>query len=160
MSSFPLLGSILSSILWLVAVADVRADLLLDGGDDIGWETTKWRVQVDGVMGGKSSGFLRFDDSDSVMDFSGNIILDGGGFSSVRKERFNEIDLTEYAGVVVQLEAVDAHTAASVQPPLGLHLQFHDSSSRYGFASAFAIPLASAVGEELSVYLPLESFDR
>jgi len=83
----------------------------------------------------------------------------------VRKERFAAMELTSYAGIVVQLETTEAYGGSgdggSIQPPLGLHLQFHDLASRtYGYASAFAVPLASAVGEETSVYLPLTSFDR
>jgi len=75
------------------------------------------------------------------------------------------MELTSYAGIVVQLETTEAYGGSgdggSIQPPLGLHLQFHDLASRtYGYASAFAVPLASAVGEETSVYLPLTSFDR
>merc|ERR1719410_751837 len=77
--------------------------LRLDGGND-GWDASSWYVQVDGVMGGKSSGFLEFEDSNSIMSFEGNINLNGGGFSSVRKQ-FNPINLGGYSGVVLELEA-------------------------------------------------------
>ncbi|KAL7537455.1 hypothetical protein ACHAXR_007836 [Thalassiosira sp. AJA248-18] len=150
------------SLVFLVT-SPVLADLRLDGGTNFGWEADKWRLQVDGVMGGQSSGSLDFDDSNTIMSFSGNVILDGGGFSSVRKERFNAIDLTPYAGIVIQMETTEPFYSDGddgIQPPLGLHLQFHDTSSYYGYASAFTIPLSSVAGEETSVYLPLSSFDR
>ena len=117
--------------------------------------------QVDGVMGGKSSGDLTFLESNSVMSFSGVISLDGGGFSSVIKSFSSAIDLSPYAGFVVELETTSAHDPNNVDAPLGLHLQFHDSNTRYiGYASAFAVPLSSDIGEAVSVYLPQTSFDR
>lgn len=152
-----------SFILSLLCIAStftcVFADLRLDGGE-VGWDMNKWRTQVDGVMGGDSSGSLRFDDFNTIMSFSGDIELDGGGFSSVRKQNFNPIDLTPYAGIVVQLETTEAYSSSDIQPPLGLHLQLGDTSTSYGFAASFAIPLASKVGEGTSVFLPLSSFDR
>lgn len=95
------------------------------------------------------------------MSFTGDIILDGGGFSSVRKSFSTTIDLTSYSGIVVELETTSAHDINNIKAPLGLHLQFTDSIKRWiGYASAFAIPLTSNVGETVSVYLPLTSFDR
>ena len=134
----------------------------IDGGDEFGWEENRWYVQVDGVMGGKSSGKMEFTSSTNAMKFTGDISLDGGGFSSVRRQI--DIDLSEYAGVVVTLEA-DARSAGNgaVSPPTGLHLQFDDRTSRYDFSSAFAIPLSSSNNDDpvvTSVYLPVESFDR
>lgn len=41
-----------------------------------------WFVVNDGVMGGRSNGSI--DISDSVMRFSGTVVTDGGGFTSVR----------------------------------------------------------------------------
>jgi len=107
-------------------------------------------------MGGKSSGRLSF--LDGYMEFSGVIDLDGGGFSSVRR-RFSDggHDLSRYAGVVVTVEADDV-VPGSV--PLGVHLQFDDSVSQYSFSSAFAVPLSDGSGEEASVFLPMDSFDR
>jgi len=116
-----------------------------------------WYVQVDGVMGGKSSGALEFSGDDEgrpVMNFTGKISLDGGGFSSVRRRI--DLDLSDYAGVVVTLEAATSSDSA----PLGIELQFGDATSRYDFSSAFAIPLSNATTTITSVYLPLESFDR
>lgn len=117
--------------------------------------------QVDGVMGGKSSGDLTFLESNTVMSFSGVISLDGGGFSSVIKSFNSAIDLSTYAGFVVELKTTSAYDPNYIDAPLGLHLQFHDSNARYiGYASAFAVPLSNSVGEVVSVYLPQTSFDR
>ncbi|KAL7490883.1 hypothetical protein ACHAWT_000699 [Skeletonema menzelii] len=152
--------SVTTALFLLIVLAIGQADLLIDGGDS-GWQTGSWYSQVDGVMGGKSSGELTFLESNTIMSFSGIISLDGGGFSSVRKPFSNAIDLSPYAGFVVELETTRAHDPNTIDAPLGLHLQFHDSFSRYiGYASAFAVPLSSSVGETVSVYLPQTSFDR
>merc|ERR1719273_1231479 len=92
------------------------------------------------------------------MTFSGDIDLDGGGFSSVRRRI--DLDLRDCAGVVVTLEA-DARSAGrgSTVPPTGLHLQFDDRTSYYDFSSAFAVPLSDS-SAITSVYLPMDSFDR
>eukprot|EP00580_Thalassiosira_gravida_P021082 CAMPEP_0201680854 /NCGR_PEP_ID=MMETSP0494-20130426/50810_1 /ASSEMBLY_ACC=CAM_ASM_000839 /TAXON_ID=420259 /ORGANISM="Thalassiosira gravida, Strain GMp14c1" /LENGTH=632 /DNA_ID=CAMNT_0048164581 /DNA_START=58 /DNA_END=1957 /DNA_ORIENTATION=- len=160
---------LLLSLLAVVATVVAAADLRLDGGTQYGWDTSAWRSQVDGVMGGKSSGSLSFERNDSVLSFTGDVVLDGGGFSSVRKAGFDEsLDLTSFAGIVVTLETTfgynddDDGGSGAIRPPLGLHLQFHDTTSRYsvGYASAFAVPLSAAAGETTDVYLPLSSFDR
>lgn len=133
----------------------VASDVLrLDGGGD--WDAGRWYVQVDGVMGGKSSGNLEF--VGDVMEFSGNIDLDGGGFSSVRRSFSPRLDLSEYAGVVVELEAVES--IPDNQSPKGLHLQLNDASSRYGFAAALAVPLSGESGMTTSIFIPLKSFNR
>ena len=129
----------------------------IDGGED-GWDSNRWYVQVDGVMGGKSSGNMQFLSNDSVMKFTGDIVTDGGGFSSVRRRI--DLDLSNYAGVVITLEADVPRRTSS--PPTGLHLQFDDKTSYYDFSSAFAVPLSSDASGPVvtSVYLPMESFDR
>jgi len=133
------------------------ADIRLDGGE-LGWDTSAWRVQVDGVMGGRSSGYLKFEESNQIMKFTGNINLNGGGFSSVRRQYSDAKNLSEYSGIVVNVKT----SASSLSsPPLGLHLQLHDSYTNWGFASAFAVPLSNDPdGQIASVYLPLTSFDR
>ncbi|MGB3733802.1 MAG: CIA30 family protein [Ilumatobacter sp.] len=42
----------------------------------------RWAIVDDGVMGGRSSGAIGI--ADSIMRFSGTIVTDGGGFTSVR----------------------------------------------------------------------------
>lgn len=154
-----LLGAAVAAI--AVQNAGASDAVRIDGGDEFGWEENRWYVQVDGVMGGKSSGIMEFT-SDDAMKFTGDISLDGGGFSSVRRQI--DLDLSEYAGVVITLEA-DARSSGNgaVSPPTGLHLQFDDRNSRYDFSSAFTVPLSSANNDGAvvtSVYLPVESFDR
>jgi hypothetical protein len=151
--------------LWAVTARIDGADnLRIDGGTESGWESNKWSVVVDGVMGGQSSGSITFQNSNSVMAFSGDIILDGGGFSSVRRSFGTPIDLTSYEGIVVELETTPNNVFSNSNDvdnaPLGLHLQLHDRSSYYGYASAFAISKVESPGMQTSVYLPLESFDR
>jgi len=151
-SKFLLLGAALAA-----TPATASDAVRIDGGDENGWETDNWYVQVDGVMGGKSTGNMEFLDDDTVMKFTGDISLDGGGFSSVRRRM--SLDLTGYAGVVVTLEADVRGAGEGTAAPIGIHLQFDDRTSRYDFSSAFSIPLSS--GETVtSVYLPVESFDR
>merc|ERR1740130_622226 len=153
--------------------------LRIDGNGNEGesWDEDRWSVQVDGVMGGQSTGRLEFITSSSssddenngnnnVLKFTGDISLNGGGFSSVRRPI--SLNLNNYDGIVVTLEA-DNYDGST--PPTGLHLQFSDSTSNYDFSSAFAIPLSklststlstSISSEKLltSVYLPMDSFNR
>ena len=46
-------------------------------------EEQPWVVVNDGVMGGRSQGVMTTEADQ--MQFSGNIVTDGGGFSSVRR---------------------------------------------------------------------------
>ena len=141
-----------------VAAAAASDAVRIDGGEEVGWESSSWYVQVDGVMGGKSTGKMEFLEDNSIMKFTGDISLDGGGFSSLRRRV--DLDLSEYAGVVVTLEAV---VGGGTTPPPGYHLQFGDGGSYYDFSSAFAVPLSSSDSNGpvlTSVYLPIESFDR
>ncbi len=63
--------------------AVVADDLLIDGGN-AGWSANAWGVVTDGVMGGKSSGFVDFVGVvPQVLEFTGAISLDGGGISTV-----------------------------------------------------------------------------
>ena len=163
---FILLQLLLLYLVIVTVAANNNNDLILDGSPT--WNKAQWYAQVDGVMGGQSSGSLNFVQDDTIMSFTGNINLDGGGFSSVRR-RFNDIsggiiDLEMYSGIVVTLETTssynDERNSNSIAAPLGLHLQFDDSVSYFEYASAFAIPKSQTDGEEISVYLPLSSFDR
>ena len=81
-----LLISLLHYYLIVSAAIATAEELILDG--DPTWQTNSWYAQVDGVMGGQSSGSLRFINSNSILSFIGTISLDGGGFRSVRKRQF------------------------------------------------------------------------
>eukprot|EP00927_Polykrikos_kofoidii_P029729 TRINITY_DN25655_c0_g1_i1.p1 TRINITY_DN25655_c0_g1~~TRINITY_DN25655_c0_g1_i1.p1 ORF type:complete len:472 (-),score=39.81 TRINITY_DN25655_c0_g1_i1:127-1542(-) len=141
------------SVTWPCIVASVASDLRLDGGAS-GWDEQAWRVQVDGVMGGKSTGALRF--QNNALVFTGTINLAGGGFSSIRRSMTTH-DLSRFAGVLVEMET---QQFVPSQAPLGLHLQLHDSKSYWGFAAAFAVPVSQTAAETARVFLPLAAFDR
>ena len=148
-------------LLPIVLISKVSSNLILDGSPT--WQTNNWYTQVDGVMGGLSSGQLNFIDGNSILSFSGTISLDGGGFSSVRRRQFPIVNLQQYSGIVVTLQSTSTTSldnSDDVKVPLGLHLQFHDTKDSFGYASAFAIPLTSSTNEEIQIYLPLSSFDR
>ena len=71
-------------LLWPAAAAGEAgsgSDPLIHFADPA--EADRWRVVDDGVMGGKSEGRLAFEND--AMAFSGEIVTDGGGFSSVRR---------------------------------------------------------------------------
>jgi energy-converting hydrogenase Eha subunit A len=159
MCSLPLLYCSLffALVLFDLNISTVVAEnLRLDGGND-GWDVSAWRVVVDGVMGGKSSGYLNFEDSQRTMSFDGNIDLDGGGFSSVRKP-FSLTNLSTYSGIILELEA---NTFLEEElAPLGLHLRLEDADSQCRFSAAFAIPLAAESNIETKVFIPMESFDK
>ena len=59
----------------------------------------EWHIQNDGVMGGKSSGFMDF--SDGALKFTGEVVTEGGGFTSVLATK--SFDFSEYAGVEVRV---------------------------------------------------------
>eukprot|EP00929_Paragymnodinium_shiwhaense_P112885 TRINITY_DN81144_c0_g1_i1.p1 TRINITY_DN81144_c0_g1~~TRINITY_DN81144_c0_g1_i1.p1 ORF type:complete len:469 (+),score=44.23 TRINITY_DN81144_c0_g1_i1:71-1477(+) len=146
----------LTLIVFALSVLPLLAELgahHLDGGVP-GWAQNQWRVQVDGVMGGRSSGGMTFEDGALV--FSGTINLNGGGFSSIRRSMPTQ-DVSSFAGIVVEM---DSQTYAASTAPLGLHLQLHDSRSGWGYAAAFAVPLAMSSTERARVFMPLASFDR
>lgn len=126
---------------------------LLDGGSG-GWQQNAWSVVVDGVMGGRSTGNVNF--AGGAMVFSGNINLNGGGFSSV--QRSYSIDLSSYAGLLLEFES---STYKAGTAPLGLHLQLGQSSSSYSYAAAFAVPFSStSSSKRCKVFIPIQGFDR
>jgi len=140
------------------------ADFRIDGGKEIGWHSDssryyRWYAQTDRVMGGSSTGKLEFKDNRKTMQFSGDISLVGGGFSSVRRSLRDKdkMDLTGYKGILVEVETQRFESSTA---PLGLHLQFHHQSSSYGFAAAFTVPISDNGGLTSKVYIPLDTFDR
>ena len=86
------------------------AKLVLDGGD-AGWSSA-WGTSVDGVMGGKSSIAVSFDDG---MRATGYLNTDGGGFAGCWRNVAAPVDVSSYAGVAVPYAALDASA-----PPLAL----------------------------------------
>ena len=58
-----------------------------------------WIVVNDGVMGGRSSGFVTVEDG--MLRFTGTLVTQGGGFTSVRASR--EADLTGQDGLELRV---------------------------------------------------------
>ncbi len=58
-----------------------------------------WQVVNDGVMGGRSKGYLTIEDG--TLRFSGTLVTQGGGFTSVRTAR--RIDLQDYDGLELRV---------------------------------------------------------
>lgn len=62
-------------------------------------DEAEWDVVNDGVMGGHSAGFVTVDDG--VLRFTGTLVTQDGGFTSVRGRRV--IDLTGQVGVELRV---------------------------------------------------------
>lgn len=62
-------------------------------------DAATWRIENDGVMGGRSEGFYEMENGALV--FTGEVVTQGGGFTSVRAER--EIDLSGYDGIELRV---------------------------------------------------------
>jgi len=60
-----------------------------------------WYVQNDNVMGGRSEGGFKTEDQQLV--FSGSTNTNGGGFSSIRTQRF-AFDASEYSGMRLRVK--------------------------------------------------------
>ena len=58
-----------------------------------------WQVVNDGVMGGRSSGFVRVEDG--ALHFTGTLVTRGGGFTSVRAAR--AADLSGETGIELRV---------------------------------------------------------
>jgi NADH dehydrogenase [ubiquinone] 1 alpha subcomplex assembly factor 1 len=58
-----------------------------------------WEVVNDGVMGGRSSGFVAV--TDGSLRFTGTLVTQGGGFTSVRAPR--PVDLTGHEGLELRV---------------------------------------------------------
>jgi hypothetical protein len=61
--------------------------------------TTQWSVENDGVMGGRSQGFVEI--ADGTLVFTGEVVTDGGGFTSVRAA--SRVDLSGYDGIELRV---------------------------------------------------------
>ena len=61
--------------------------------------TAGWQIENDGVMGGRSQGFVQI--HDGTMGFTGEVVTQGGGFTSVRGER--AVDLSAYDGIELRV---------------------------------------------------------
>jgi hypothetical protein len=64
-----------------------------------GAEKARWRVESDRVMGGRSTGSAEA--AEGTLVFDGEVVTEGGGFSSVRARR--EVDLSGYDGIELRV---------------------------------------------------------
>ena len=62
-------------------------------------DEAEWTVVNDGVMGGRSAGFVTVENG--TLRFTGTLVTRGGGFTLVRARR--QVDLTSYAGVELRV---------------------------------------------------------
>ncbi len=62
-------------------------------------EDSSWNVVNDGVMGGRSQGFVAIEEG--VLRFTGTLVTDGGGFTSVRTDR--SVDLEGHDGLELRV---------------------------------------------------------
>lgn len=125
------------------------AKRMLAGGP-VDWRTSGWNVRTDNVMGGRSSGSVKFDAG--TMIFTGSINLNGGGFSSVGMNA--NLDLSDYAGIFIETGTVLYSTRMS---PLGLQVSLTDQSG-YRFGAPVALPVAAAQTRH-RIFLPFSEFD-
>ena len=58
-----------------------------------------WQVVNDGVMGGRSRGYVEI--ADGTLRFTGTLVTQGGGFTSVRSDRV--VDLEGYDGLELRV---------------------------------------------------------
>lgn len=75
------------------------ADSAMTLFDFDGADASDWSVVDDGVMGGDSQGRLGV--ADGALVFTGELVTEGGGFTSVRTEQ--SVDLSAYDGVEVRV---------------------------------------------------------
>lgn len=60
---------------------------------------TRWTVEDDRVMGGRSKGFVEM--TGGTLVFTGEVVTEGGGFSSARASR--HVDLSGYDGIELRV---------------------------------------------------------
>ena len=64
-----------------------------------GTDSAQWSVENDGVMGGRSRGFVEV--ANGTLVFTGEVVTEGGGFTSVRAVR--QADLSDYDGIELRV---------------------------------------------------------
>lgn len=76
---------------------DPPDSLILFNFEDAG--KAQWSVESDRVMGGRSSGSAQV--AGGTLTFTGEVVTEGGGFSSVRVDR--QVDLSGYDGIELRV---------------------------------------------------------
>lgn len=126
-----------------------------------GAAASSWRVVNDGVMGGDSQGSLAI--ADGTMSFTGELVTQGGGFTSVRVER--RVDLSAYDGVELRVrgggrtfEVEINDTTRNRRREVSRRATFPTTDEWQTVRIPFAELTASAFGEPVDVG-PLERGD-
>ena len=114
-----------------------------------GRDKMDWRVVVDGVMGGLSTGNMALT-SEGTARFDGTLSLENnGGFSSIRTARIEPLDLSEMSAIRLRVKG-DGRT-----------YQFRlESDARYrgSWAVSFKADFATKKGEWIEVEIPFSEF--
>jgi NADH dehydrogenase [ubiquinone] 1 alpha subcomplex assembly factor 1 len=80
-------------------LAPLSPPLLMMLFDFMSSDVPRWSVENDGVMGGRSQGFVEV--ADGTLVFTGEVVTEGGGFTSVRAAR--QVDLSGYDGIELRV---------------------------------------------------------
>lgn len=88
-----------------------------------------WEVVNDGVMGGRSVGFVAIEAG--TLRFTGTLVTQGGGFTSVRARR--DIDLSGFVGLEMRVRGSDRQFEIEVDD--GLRTNGRSVSRRASFPS-------------------------
>ncbi len=91
---------------------------------------TQWRIVNDGVMGGKSQGFV--DVTGGTLRFTGTLVTDGGGFTSTRADR--PMDLTGMTAIEMRVRGGGRTFELDVND--GSRRRFRQISRRGAFATS------------------------
>jgi NADH dehydrogenase [ubiquinone] 1 alpha subcomplex assembly factor 1 len=78
-------------------------------------DDTDWTVVNDGVMGGRSQGFVAV--ADGTLRFTGTLVTQGGGFTSVRAPRV--VDLRGQTGIELRARGTGRRFEVEVNDGLG-----------------------------------------
>ena len=125
-------------------------DLLRSGGSSTG-SMVNWGVTVDGVMGGQSSGTVST--AGSTLSFQGTVNTNGGGFVYMSR---SVSDLSQYAGLSLELGSLDAATVGDA--PLGFEVELQGASYCCGLSADFAVPATASAGELATAFVPKGDF--
>ncbi len=90
-------------------------------------DEAEWEVINDGVMGGRSAGFVAVEDG--TLRFTGTLVTQDGGFTSVRVRR--DFDLTGHTGLELRVRGSGRQFEVEVDD--GLRVYRRDVSRRAAF---------------------------
>jgi NADH dehydrogenase [ubiquinone] 1 alpha subcomplex assembly factor 1 len=105
-----------------------------------------WYVQNDNVMGGRSEG--GFETTPGELIFAGSTNTNGGGFSSIRTQPFEELDVSKYDGIRLRVKGDGRRYTWQLQ-----------TNARYrSFAVSYWAEFDTVDGEWSTVNIPFSKF--